>query len=113
MFQTALNLRVPLLSASESLKSNFYIEQEESSLKAASGQVTASSLGASLSLSALSGLVLVTSGLRTRWLEARYSHTRTPGGPCVAQWSPLSEHSGHSLRSVTSMSVLVNLSTET
>ena len=97
LFQTVLNLSVPLLSVSESLKSNFYIGQERSHMRPASSLLRVTSLGAGLSVSGLSGLVSLTSGVNMRWRDNRYSHKLT--GPGLAEWSPLSQHAGHTLRS--------------
>ena len=91
-----MNLCVPLLSISESLKSHFYIGQERSLLSPASSQLRVTSLGAGLSLAP--GLVSLTSGVNMRWRDNRFCHQQT-GSPGLAEWSPLSQHSGHSLRS--------------
>ena len=99
LLQTVLNLSVPLLSVSESLKSNFYIGQERSHLRPTSSLLRVTSLGAGLSVSGLSGLVSLTSGVNMRWRDNRYSHKLTGPGPGVAEWSPLSQHAGHTLRS--------------
>ena len=98
LLQKLLNLSVPLLSVSESLKANFYIGREKSLLQPASSQLSVTSLGGGLSVSGLSGLVSLTSGVNMRWRDNRFSHKLT--GPGVAEWSPLSQHAGHTIRSV-------------
>ena len=98
LLQTVLDLSVPLLSVSESFKANFYIGREKSLLQPASSQLSVTSLGGGLSMSGLSGLVSLASGVNMRWRDNRFSHKLT--GPGVAEWSPLSQHAGHTLRSV-------------
>ena len=98
LLQTVLNLSVPLPSVSESLKANFNIGQEKSLLRPASSQLSVTSLGCGLSVSGLSSLVSLTSGVNMRWRDNRFSHKLT--GPGMAEWSPLSQHAGHTLRSV-------------
>ena len=98
LLQTVLNLSVPLPSVSESLKANFYIGQEKSLLRPASSQLSVTSLGCGLSVSGLSSLVSLTSGVNMRWRDNRFSHKLT--GPGLAEWSSLSQHAGHTLRSV-------------
>jgi len=101
-----LNLCVPMPSISESLKSNFYIGQERSLLRPASSQLWVTSLGAGLSLTP--GLVSLSSGVNMRWRDNKYCHQLT-SSPGVAEWSPLSQHSGHSLR--TSLDTSLTLDT--
>ena len=98
LLQTVLSLSVPLLSLSESFKANFYIGREKSLLQPASSQLIVTSLGGGLSVSGLSGLVSLTSGVNMRWRDNRFIHKMT--SPGVAEWSPLSQHAGHTLRSV-------------